>query len=452
MGALALPGQAFAQNKPFPHPAAYVAGVTPTGVTSADASTIYAKWKREYLKSDCGDGTYRVEFQSPPGSTVSEGVGYGMLLTVYFGDRAEFDGLWKFARKNFNANGLLGWKVTCAGFDRSVGGSGSATDGDADMALALVAAVDQWGEAYRPPALEYLKSMKSHDFTTCGATGRAMATNGDWDKGCSASNSSYWTPGYDRVFEELTHDPFWRQAANDAATLWLANRNPTTGLVANAVDQDGAAAAGQSHVDYNGCRVPWRAVLDYLWFGTASAKSVADKITDWVDARGPDGLFDGYNTDGTGRVGSRWNGSDCFNGGYATAAMAKSQDRVDRFAKYFMSLSVDNYYETSLRALYALMLSGNFWKPGQSASAPTTPRSAGPRATPHADGADVARRGAFACSTGDGRTGAWPGALVMLLLPLGRRWRSFPRGSQRPRRRSQSLASNALRARVLEIP
>jgi endo-1,4-beta-D-glucanase Y len=371
---LGLPGPACAQTKPFGHKSGYVAGFTPTNLSSDDASAIYAKWKREYLKSDCGGGTYRVEFQSPAGSTVSEGMGYGMLLTVYFADRAEFDGLWAFVHRNLNSNGLMGWKVTCAGFDQPVGGGGSATDGDADIAMALVAAVDQWGEAYRQPALEYLKAMREHDYTTCRPSGRVMATNGDWDKGCRASNSSYWTPAYDRVFDEFTHDGFWAQAANDALALSLANRNTSTGLVANAVNQDGATADGQGHVDYNGCRVPWRAVLDYLWYGTARAKDVADKITDWADSSGPVNMFDGYNTDGTPRAGSHWNGSDCFNGGYATAAMAKSQDRVDRLTKYFMSLPVDNYYETSLRALYALMLSGHFWKPGQAASALPVPR------------------------------------------------------------------------------
>lgn len=361
---LAIPGPACAHTKPLPRAGGYVAGFTATKLSYADAASIYEKWKREYLKSDCGFGTYRVEFQSPVGSTVSEGMGYGMLLTVYFDDRAEFDGLWKFAQDNLNANGLMGWKVTCAGFDASAGGAGSATDGDIDIALSLVTAVDQWGEVYRQAALEYLKAIRAHDYTTCSTTGRVMATNGDWDNGCRASNSSYWAPAYDRVFEEFTHDAFWGQAANDAIALSLANRNATTGLVANEVNQDGATAEGQSYVDYNGCRVPWRAVLDYVWYGAASSKSISDRITDWVDAEGPKTLLDGYNTDGTRRAGSHWNGSDCFAGGYATAAMSKSQDRVDRFTKYFMSLTVDNYYETSLRALYALMLSGHFWKPG----------------------------------------------------------------------------------------
>ena len=328
----AVAPQASAQNRPFPHGAGYVSGFTPNRFGSGDALAIYSKWKREYLKSDCGAGMYRVEFQSPAGSTVSEGIGYGMLLTVYFGDRAEFDGLWRFARRNFNSNRLLGWKVTCAGFDGSVGGADSATDGDVDMALALTAAVDQWGEAYRQPAVDYLRAIRAHDTTLCSATGRAMATNGDWDKGCSASNSSYWTPGYDRVFEAFTQDAFWGKMADDAITLWILDRNPTTGFVANAVNQDGAAPPGQNYVDYNGCRLPWRAVLDYLWYGTPEAKRIADRITDWVDARGPGHVFDGYNVDGTARAGARWNGSR------TTSAAATRSQRCRRVKTGWIAL------------------------------------------------------------------------------------------------------------------
>jgi endo-1,4-beta-D-glucanase Y len=347
-------------------------------------------------------------------------MGYGLLLTAYFGDRAEFDALWRFARRNLNPNRLLGWKVSCAGFDRSVGGAGSATDGDVDIALALVAAIDQWGDEYRAPALEYLAAVKAHDFTTCRAAGRVMATNGDWDKGCAGSNSSYWTPGYDRVFGELTHDPFWSTAAEDAIALWLEDRNATTGLIANAVNQDGTAAGGEAHVDYNGCRVPWRAALDSLWYGTAAATSVTDRITDWVDARGgPARLFDGYETDGAERPGSKWVGSDCFNGGYAVAAMSKSQERVDRFATYFMSLTVDSYYETSLRALYALMLSGNMWRPGDRTIV-TAPPPAGraPIEAPAPRPAESVRKGGcgLAPASSAYAASAWPWMALLVAL------------------------------------
>ncbi len=438
----AAPGRASAQSRPFPYPAGYVAGFTPARPTSQDALGIYTTWKRRYLVDDCGAGMYRVEFQSPPGTTVSEGMGYGMLLTVYFGDRREFDGLWSFVRRNLNASGLLGWKVTCAGFDRSVGGSGSATDGDVDIAMALVAAIDQWGEDYRPAALGYLAAVKRHDFTTCASTGRVMATNGDWDHGCVASNSSYWSPGYDRVFAALTHDSFWTRAADDAIALWLASRNPTTGLVGNAVNQDGTVAPGESHVDYNGCRVPWRAVLDDLWYGTPGAGDVSGRIADWVDTRDPARLFDGYETDGTARAGSRWNGSDCFNGGYAVAAMSRSQARVDRFAGYFLSLNVDNYYETSLRALYALMLSGHMWRPGSpAATLPPVPPVL-PRTTPGALSPAPVRKGGCGLAV-PGTARAWPVLAIAVALAYFMRRRVAAAVARRASRPAPAVPTRA---------
>lgn len=136
---------ASAQAKPFPQNTGYGRGFLPASIVAADAKAIHQAWKATYLKSDCGNGTYRVEFNGPAGSTVSEGMGYGMLLTAYHGDKAEFDGLWKFAQKNLNASHLMGWHVTCAGPTASDGGDSSATDGDEDIAFGLVVAVDQWG-------------------------------------------------------------------------------------------------------------------------------------------------------------------------------------------------------------------------------------------------------------------------------------------------------------------
>lgn len=357
-------GMAVAQNKPFPHNAAYAGGFLPSNIVAADARSSYDNWNAKYLKADCGNGSYRVEFNSPTGSTVSEGMGYGMVLTAYFGDKTKFDGLWKFVQKNLNSDGLMGWKVTCSGFDQSVGGAGSATDGDADIGFALVAAVDQWGDAYRQTALDYLTILKKVDYTTCSPSGRNMAKAGNWGGGCDFSNTSYWMPGYLRVFHEFTGDAFWGKAADDAVALFLVNRNPSTGLVANEVDQNGATSKNESYVDYNGCRTPWRAVADYLWYGTADAKKVTDKMTDWASATGIANLVDGYNTNGT-KTG-RYTQQNPWVGGWTCGAMSKSQDVVNTFGADFKSIANDEggYYGASLRTLYLLMLSGNFWKPG----------------------------------------------------------------------------------------
>jgi endo-1,4-beta-D-glucanase Y len=401
------PRSASAQKKPFPQNGGYPHGFLPNHITTDDVLLSYDNWKSRYLKSDCGNGLYRVEFGSPRGTAVSEGMGYGMILTAYFGDRSAFDGLWRFVQKNLNGDGLMGWKVTCSGFVESEGGGGSATDGDTDIGLGLVAAIDQWGDSYREPAVRYLATLKKVDFTTCAPTGRNVSKAGNWGGGCDHSNTSYFMPGFYRVFQELTGDPFWGKAADDAVALWLINRNPRTGLSSNEVDQYGAAPVHQAIVNYNGCRTPWRAVLDYLWYGTAGAKDVTDKMTDWAASVGIENLVDGYNTDGTPTPDGRNKQLNAWVGGWACGAMSKSQGVVDTFATDFKSIADDNgaYYGSSLRTLYLLMLSGNFWKPG---TAPTN-RVATPGVTPKLGSGTSSSCG---CGFAPGHAGAWAGATI----------------------------------------
>lgn len=363
----------FAQNRPFPQNVVYPHGFRTTRLTADDARTQYDLWKTRYLKTDCGNGNIRVEFGSPTGTTVSEGMGYGMVLTAYFGDKASFDGLWKFVQKNINGNGVMGWKVDCNGYVAADGGQSSATDGDLDIAFALRVAMDQWGDTYRQPATTYLSAVKAQDFTTCG-NGRVMAKAGDWGSptntggGCNGgSNTSYWMPGYYRVFNEFTGDGFWIKAASDAYALLLANRNATTGFVGNEVDQNGAIANGQNQVDYNGCRIPWRIATDFVWYGTADAQTFDDTLTDWAATHGINNLVDGYLVDGTPQ--GTWRQSNPWTGGWAVGAMTKDQARVDQFTDWFKGCNADDdYYATSLRSLYMLILTGNFWRPGTSAS------------------------------------------------------------------------------------
>jgi endo-1,4-beta-D-glucanase Y len=367
-------GSAFGQSKPFPHGGGAPNGFVPTTVSSSDAQSSYNLWKTNYLKTDCGNGEVRVEFNSPTGTTVSEGMGYGMVLTAYFGDRTNFDGLWKFAQAHFNSNKLMGWHESCTGFTTNDGGDGSATDGDTDIGFALLVAADQWGATYKQAAMTYLASLKAHDYTTCSKVGRNMATNGDWDTGCTASNSSYWMPGYLRVFYEATGDSFWSKAADDAVALWQLNANSKTGLIANEVNDDGTVGDGESYVDYNGCRVPWRAITDYLWYGTAGSKEVSTKITTWANSIGISNLVDGYNTDGSPSSAGQNTEQNPWVGGWATGTMSDTQPVVNSFSSNFKSIDNDEggYYGASLRSLYLLTLTGNFWKPGTPATGTTS--------------------------------------------------------------------------------
>jgi endo-1,4-beta-D-glucanase Y len=351
-------------SRPFAQNAGYGFGFRPGNVSAADAETQYQLFKQRYVKADCGAGLLRVEFTEPLGSTVSEGMGYGMLLAAYHGDKSDFDQLFAFVKKNWDGNQLMGWKVTCAGPITGVGGQNAATDAELDIALSLVVAANQWGGAYRDEAKGYAGRMKANLWQHCAESRRFVQRPGDTFGGCDFGNTSYWMPGYYRVFKELTGDEFWDQAVAGAYAQIFANRHPQTGLLSNEADQFGAVAKGYPMVDYNGARTPWRIGTDYIWNGTAEAKDVADKMTNWAASRGISEIPDGFGMDGRPAPGHSWTRSNPFTGAWAAAAMTHSQARVDSFSAWFKGCNADDgYYGTALRTLYMFTLSGNFWRP-----------------------------------------------------------------------------------------
>ncbi len=360
------PSSSTAQH-PFPQTAAYGFGFEPSTVSSADAEGQYQLFKQRYFKSDCGAGLIRVEFTDPMGTTVSEGMGYGMLLAAYHGDKTEFDQLYAFVKKNWSSRQLMGWKVTCAGpiTDPSVYGQNAATDGDLDIALSLVVAANQWGGSYWDEARGYAGRLKTYLWVQCPRSGNVVQKPGDTFGGCDFGNTSYWMPGYYRVFRELTGDGFWDQVVGTTYAQIFANRNPRTGLLSNEADEFGNIANNYPMVDYNGARTPWRIATDYVWNGAPEAKDVADRMTDWVASRGGIGsVVDGFAVDGSNAPGHNWTRSNPFIGGFAVGAMTSSQARVDEFSSYFKGCNQDDgYYGTALRALYMFALTGNFWRP-----------------------------------------------------------------------------------------
>ena len=100
--------------------------------SSAKALEAYATFKEVTVTSD-GAGDYLRVFKpdsgSEIGSTVSEGMGYGLLLAVYNDDQAVFDRLWQYTAKYLNGNGLMDWEIRS---DGTVLKTGAASDGDED--------------------------------------------------------------------------------------------------------------------------------------------------------------------------------------------------------------------------------------------------------------------------------------------------------------------------------
>ncbi len=352
-------GNLLAQNKPFPQNITYSHGFKTGIITSSDIQTYYSDWKKNWLKSDCGADYLRVEFSDPTGTTVSEGMGYGMLIAAYMGDKTTFDKLYAFVKKNWGTNSLMGWKVDCNGFIKSAGGHNAATDGDEDIAFGLLLADNQWG-GYSLEAAGYISRIKTHLYKK--VNGRWFQLPGDYSN--PYQNTSYLFPSYYRVFKEISGDTFWDEVIIDTYNALNVSQHNVTGLLPNEVNELGAATNPLARqVDYNGARIPWRVVSDYLWYGNTNAKDICNKMTDWINSKGGlKNIYDGYSsTDGTANSG--WNQSPAWTGSWACGAMVKDQSTTDNFTNYFKACNYDGYYASSLRLLYSLTLTGNAWKP-----------------------------------------------------------------------------------------
>lgn len=99
----------------------------PNGLTNAASSDQtqflngeYADWKQHYVTASGAGGYLRVQRDLATAyDTVSEGMGYGMLLAVYFDDQATFDRLYGYVRLHQCGNGLMHWMVSSNGVNIS---------------------------------------------------------------------------------------------------------------------------------------------------------------------------------------------------------------------------------------------------------------------------------------------------------------------------------------------
>jgi endo-1,4-beta-D-glucanase Y len=352
-------GGSSAEGGTDPMMAAGYNGYTASTVSVSDATAAYDRFKSKYIE-DCGNGEMRVATNGQ--ETVSEGIGYGLLLAVGHNDRAVFDGLWNYYKSHRDGNGLMNWKIS--GCTTSTLGQNAATDADLDAAMALVQADCRW-TGYSADANTLIDAIHQNETANIGGT--SVIKPGDVWGGAGCTNPSYFSPGYYRVFAQVQPDQasFWNAFADDSYTVLERAANASTGLVPDWTDTNGTAGGSSdgcpksANYTYDAARTPWRIATDYVWWGTPRAKTWLDRVTDFIDTSG--GIYqvgDGYALDGT-RLSQNHNST--FTGAFALAAMAHSQARADDFMTGFVAISTDSsYFQEALRAVYLLLATGLF--------------------------------------------------------------------------------------------
>ncbi|MBX9850767.1 MAG: T9SS type A sorting domain-containing protein [Cytophagaceae bacterium] len=349
-----------AGNYPFPQNVTYVYGIKPTNAKYQDALSSYNSWKYSYLV-DVNVSMKRVLFQDGS-STVSEGIAYGLLLAAYANDQATFNGLWNYYKAYMNSRGVMNWKINANGTIASDGYNG-ATDAEEDAAMGLIIADKQWGSAgtinYLADAITLINNIMAYEVEKPSYTLKP----GDVWGGNSITNPSYFAPAYYRIFKMVTGDAQWDNVITRSYQIIAANAHPTTGLVSDWCNGSGGNAGISYNYTYDATRLPWRIATDYLWFGTAQAKSICTKMANFVKntVGGTIKVVDGYTRSGT-KLGNSHNNT--FVGTFALTAMvdASFQDHLNASYTDNVRTQPDGYFSQMLHTISLFMLTGNFYR------------------------------------------------------------------------------------------
>lgn len=241
-------------------------------------------------------------FVEKDGSVTSEAQSYAMLRSVWMNDRETFDAAWGWTRRNLQRDdGLLSWRWQ----DGEIVDEASATDGDTDIALALLLAGKRW----RDPELlqegtRIVSSIYEHEVASVGR--RRVITPGDWWETSQSVpfNPSYFSPYAYRIFAEVDSDHDWYSVIDSGYSILFEASGSNLGLrTSSGLPSDWVGIQPSSgklvpfeiegktttNYGYDAARTWWRIALDQLWSNDGRAAAYLDQsgfLAEEVDRKG----------------------------------------------------------------------------------------------------------------------------------------------------------------------
>jgi oligosaccharide reducing-end xylanase len=314
----------------------------------------------------------------------SEGMSYGMMITVQLNKKKEFDSLWKWSktymqhpagpRKNYFA-----WHCNP---DGSIIDSNSASDGEEWLVMALFFAAARWGNLrgiydYQTEAQAILDAMFSKE---TNSDRNDVVTNmfnrkelqvvfvpvGNAD---DFTDPSYHLPHFYELWARWAdkENEFWFDAATSSRQFLKKTVHSVTGLAPDYAHFDGTPANppwGGDHTDfrYDAWRVAMNVAVDHVWF----AKD------DWA-VKQSNRLLNFFYSQGIGTYGNLFTlngkqlGTDHSPGLVAmnaVAALVSTNNNRKEFVEELwhtpIPAGMGRYYDGLLYTLGMLQVSGNF--------------------------------------------------------------------------------------------
>jgi endoglucanase len=383
--------------KPFPQHTTYTKGtIKPDLVsqTQMDDSVLsfYKLWKERYINDDAGDGQFYVWVEGSVGGNqcVSEAQGYGMMIVVLMAGadssaHTTYNGLFKYFKSHPSKRSpsLMAWaqKENFKDYETT-----SATDGDMDIAYSLLLANTQWGSKskinYLGEARQVIAAIAAQEInqTTFSILLSNAVTNESNDY--FDTRSSDFMPSHFKCFSRFSKDALWTKVINNTYRLFefmQEKYSPDAGLLPDFIEHVGEEPlpARRMYLEskhdgaysYNACRDPWRIATDYILYGDKRAKSMVQKINNWVketSGGNPTNIFAGYSLAGDGIRGRDYEAMS-FIAPLAVSAMVDPTNQVwlNKLWDYIFSFDIDQFdcYGNTIKMLNTIILSGNYWDP-----------------------------------------------------------------------------------------
>lgn len=346
-------------------------------------------------------GMYRVQCQNEGTAksamkyracTVSEGIGYGMLLTLVNEDYDAFNRLWNYSRayRAYHGVNLTPWITKSFMYDKI--DISSATDADLDIATSLIlqyfknlAVAPDIANLYLADALVIVKDIWDWEVEP----NLLLLMSGDtdmWHDSDPTYNLSYFSPVALRLFAMVDPTHNWAGVL-DAMYAYMAKvQSLGTGVFPDWSNGAGIAvnppngAAGKTEATYTwhtfnkeSVRIPWRIAWDYYWFQDPRALAILTGLNNFIVAKsGGDpssvALATQYSWDPAKSdydkntsVPAQWLAAWCATG------LGTNQTWLNACTQLVNATTLGNngtsYFTDILQALYSSLLNGKFVRP-----------------------------------------------------------------------------------------
>ena len=280
----------------------------------------------------------------------TEGISYGMMIAVQFGEKDIFDRLWRWSKtymqhQSGSREGYFAWSCKTDGTHNS---DGAASDGELYFITALIFASNRWGNNtgidYKAEAQHILACIQPREYTPEARPGGFGGFGGFGDGqqqgpqkmylidpetklitftpdgwGQRFTDPSYHIPAFYEVWARWGDDgrsDYWMECAQRSREFLHKCINGQTGLNGDQCQFDGSEMQmprfpgmaegaprrnGNNNFRYDSWRVPMNITLDYEWSCADGdwQRQYGETIQNFFYSQGIDTFLDQYRPDGT---------------------------------------------------------------------------------------------------------------------------------------------------------